>query len=47
MTRRLVPLALFLLVALAGCSDGVDAAPPQPQPMGPENPSRPPTPRRG
>lgn len=38
-----MPLVL-LLGLLAACSDGVAAAPPQPRPMGPENPSGNPTP---
>jgi hypothetical protein len=42
--RFLMPLMLVALALIAGCSDTVSAAPPQPRPMGPENPSGNPTP---
>lgn len=41
--RRLVPV-LLALVVLAGCSYGVETAPPQARPMGPENTVAPPIP---
>jgi hypothetical protein len=44
MRRLTCSVALVLLALLAGCSAGIDAAPPQPRPMGPENPARPPSP---
>ncbi|MDD7968019.1 hypothetical protein [Actinomycetospora lemnae] len=43
MRRYLMPLVL-LLGLLSGCAYGVEAAPPQPRPFGPENPSGNPTP---
>jgi hypothetical protein len=37
--RFLMPLVLVALGLLSACGDGVEAAPPQPRPFGPENPS--------
>lgn len=42
--RHLMPLLLIALGLLAACSNGVEAAPPQPTPLGPGNPSGNPTP---
>jgi hypothetical protein len=42
--RYLMPLVLIVLGLLSACSYGVEAAPPQPRPFGPENPSGNPTP---
>ncbi|PVZ06883.1 hypothetical protein [Actinomycetospora cinnamomea] len=42
--RYVLPLVLVALGLLSACSYGVEAAPPQPRPLGPENPSGNPTP---
>jgi hypothetical protein len=42
--RYLMPLVLVTLGLLSACGYGVEAAPPQPRPFGPENPSGNPTP---
>lgn len=44
MRRYLIPLALVVVACLTACSYGVEAAPPEPRPFAPENPSRPPSP---
>jgi len=42
--RFLLALSVVVLGVLGACSAGVETAPPQPRPFGPENPSSPPTP---
>jgi hypothetical protein len=42
--RSVMSLVLIALGLLAGCTSGVEPAPPQPRPYGPENPSGNPTP---
>jgi len=42
--RFLLALSVVVLGALTACSDGVEAAPPQARPFGPENPYSPPSP---